>query len=294
VEHTINTGDSRPIRQRSYRHSLSERQTIQQHVSDMLRDGVIEESTSPWTSPVVLVKKKDGSIRFCVDFRKLNSVTKKDVYPLPRIDDALDVLYGSRYFSSLDLKSGYWQVSVAEKDREKTAFSTGDGLFQFRVMPFGLTNAPATFERMMDSVLRGLKWSICLCYLDDILVFSATFDDHLNRLRQVLVALENAGLTLNIKKCHFCSPEIKVLGHVVSASGILPDPEKLADVQNFSTPKSVKQLQSFLGLCSYFRRFVKNFASRVSHLRQLLLKDSEFIWTSLHEDEFRDLKTCLS
>lgn len=162
--------------------SPKERCTIDEQVNDMLKRGVIRPSNSPWASPVVLVTKKDGSIRFCVDYRRLNSITRKDVYPLPRIDDALDSLQGAEFFSSLDLRSGYWQVPMAEADRAKTAFITPDGLYEFNVMPFGLCNAPATFERMMDSILRGLKWKTCLCYLDDIVVFSPDFDTHLRRL----------------------------------------------------------------------------------------------------------------
>ncbi|GFU65968.1 hypothetical protein TNCV_3240141 [Trichonephila clavipes] len=169
----------------------------------MLDEGIVQPSESPWSSPVVLVrkKKKDGSWRFCVDYRKLNSVTKKDVYPLPRIDDTLDCLKGAMFFSSMDLRSGYWQIEIDEADREKTAFITPEGLYEFKVMPFGLCNAPATFERMMDNLLRHFKWTMCLCYLDDIIVFSETFEDHLIRLRLVLKCLQEAGLKLNSKKC---------------------------------------------------------------------------------------------
>src|SRR5690606_21937477 len=179
----------------------------------------------------------------------------------------LDALYGSTFYSSLDLKSGYWQIPMELCDREKTAFVTGDGLYQFKVMPFGLTNAPATFERMMDSVLRELKWNTCLCYLDDVLVFGPTFEVHLNRLRKVLPVIKSAGFTLNAKECFFGQTEIKVLGHVVSSTGIRPDPDKIQAVQNFPTPKSVSDVQSFLGLCSYFRRFVRNFSRRSCLLR---------------------------
>ena len=168
--------DARPIHQHPYRVSAKEREAIRTQVREMLDDGVIEPSNSPWSSPVVLVKKKDGTLRFCVDYRKLNNVTKKDVYPLPRIDDSLDRLRCAHYFS-LDLKSGYWQIEVDERDREKTAFVTPDGLYQFRVLPFGLCSAPATFQRMMDTVLTGLKWQTCLVYLDDVVVFSATFEN---------------------------------------------------------------------------------------------------------------------
>ncbi|GFV35106.1 hypothetical protein TNCV_1853231 [Trichonephila clavipes] len=152
----------------------------------MLDEGIVQPSESPWSSPVVLVRKKDGSWRFCVDYRKLNSVTKKDVYPLPRIDDTFDCLKGAKFFSSMDLRPGYWQIEIDEADREKTAFITPEGLYEFKVMPFGLCNAPATFERMMDNFLRHFKWTMCLCYLDDIIVFSETFEDHLIRLRLVL------------------------------------------------------------------------------------------------------------
>lgn len=199
----------------------------------MLKKNVIEPSSSPWASPVVLVKKKDGSWRFCIDYRHLNKVTKKDVYPLPRIDDALDCLHGASYFSSIDLRSGYWQIAVDAQDREKTAFVTHDGLYQFKVMPFGLCNAPATFERMIDFLLRGFKWLTCICYLDDVIVFSPTFETHLHRLADILEVFRRAGLQLNSSKCRFGGRQLKILGHVVDAAGVRPDPDKVRAVQEF-------------------------------------------------------------
>ncbi|UYV72001.1 hypothetical protein LAZ67_9001526 [Cordylochernes scorpioides] len=174
---------------------------------------IIQPSESPLASPVVLIRKKDGSWRFCVDYRRLNKITKKDVYPLPRIDDTLDCLRGARFYSSMDLQSGYWQIDVEESDREKTAFITPDGLYEFKVMPFGLCNAPATFERMIDNLLKVLKWTIFLCYFDDIIVFSDDFEELLSRLQLVLNCLKKAGLCLNSKKCKFGAKTITVLGH---------------------------------------------------------------------------------
>ncbi|GBM83446.1 Uncharacterized protein K02A2.6 [Araneus ventricosus] len=210
---------------------------------------------SPWSSPVVLVKKKNGEWRFCVDYRRLNKVTKKDVYPLPRIDDALDCLAGARIFSMMDLKSGYWQVELDDKDREKTAFVTPDGLLEFKVMPFGLCNAPASFERMMDSVLRGLKWNICLCYLNDIIVFAPNLQEHQVRLRKVLTCIQEAGLTLNSSKCCFGKKKLLILGHLVDEHGIYTDPEKVAAVEKFPIPQNIADVRSFLGInCGDVRR----------------------------------------
>lgn len=163
------------MRQSPYRVSAHEREAIRTQVEDMLADDVIQPSKCPWAAPVVLVKKKDGTLRFCVDYRRLNKITKKDVYPLPRIDDALDHLCHAKYFSSMDLTTGYWQIEVDKKDREKTAFITPDGLYEFKVMPFGLCRAPATFQRVMDTVLAGLKWHTCLVYLDDVVFFCTEF-----------------------------------------------------------------------------------------------------------------------
>lgn len=177
--HHIDTGDSPPIRQPVRRISPHRREEFRELLNQMSERGVVEPSSSPWASPVVLVQKKDGSTRFCVDYRRLNQVTRKDAYPLPRIDMTLDALHGSLWFTTLDLLSGYWQVEVAEADRDKTAFCTSEGLFQFRVMPFGLCNAPASFQQLMDLVLSGLQWSQCLVYLDDIIVLGRSFNEHI-------------------------------------------------------------------------------------------------------------------
>lgn len=203
AQHRIDTGNAAPIKQQPRRFPLTKRNKVGQMIQDMQQQDVIKPSSSPWVSPVVLVKKRDGSTRFCVDYRRLNDVIKKDSYPLPlpRIDDTFDAIAGSSWFSTLDLRSGYWQVEMDPRDREKTAFSTGDGLWQFKVMPFGLCNAPATLERLMDQVLKGLPLDVCLVYLDDILVHGKTFQGALCNLSFVFDRLRKANLKLNAKKC---------------------------------------------------------------------------------------------
>ncbi|UYV80120.1 K02A2.6-like [Cordylochernes scorpioides] len=276
--------------QRPYRVSPAERRVIQSEVKKMMETKIIRPSSSPWASPVILVRKKDGSLRFCVDYRRLNKITKKDVHPLPRIDDALDTLSGSRYFSTMDMRSGYWQIEVDDKDREKTAFITPDGLYEFNVMPFGLCNAPATFERMIDNVLRGLKWDMCLCYLDDIVVYGSIFKEHLTRLYKVLRCIQQAGLCLNYKKCHFASRQITILGHVVNEFGTQPDPEKVKAIVHFPKPRNISETRSFLGLSSYYRRFIKSYANKSRPLNSLLKKDEKFIWGEEQDESFRILK----
>lgn len=235
----------------------------------MITEGIIRPCHSPWTSPVVLVTKEDGSTRFCVDYRKLNAVTVKDNYPLPRIDDLLDTLSGSCWYSTLDLASGYWQVEVDEVDRPKTAFTTLFGTFEFTVMPFGLANAPATFQRLMDYIFQDLIGKCVVVYLDDINVYSKTFDEHVTHLEEVFRRLSNAGLKLKPTKCHFAKQELKFLGHVISQAGIATDPKKIESVQNFPIPRNLRQLRGFLGLASYYRKFVKGFTNIAAPLNRL-------------------------
>jgi hypothetical protein len=239
----------------------------------MLDRGVIQPSSSAWASPVVLVTKKDGSTRFCIDYRKFNDFTSKDAYPLPRIDDTLDALAGSVYFSTLDLYSGYWQVAMDEKDREKTAFTTRHGLYEWRVLPFGLATAPSTFERLIELVLHGLTWSLCLVYLDDIIVFGKGFDQALDNLETIWIRLREANLKLKPTKCFLFRAQVPFLGHVVTREGICVDPAKTEAVDNWPVPTRVKDVRAFLGLASYYRRYIQDFASIAAPLVALTKKD---------------------
>ncbi len=293
VKHQIHTGDAAPIRQSPRRLPLAKKQEADAILLDMQKQGVIEPSSGPWSSPVVLVKKKDGSSRFCVDYRKLNDVTRKDSYPLPRIDDTLEALAGSTLFSTLDLKSGYWQVQVEEQDREKTAFSLGSGLWQFVAMPFGLCNAPATFERLMEQVLAGLPLMTAMIYLDDILVPAKCFSDQISNLRLVLQRLRGAKLKLSPKKCSLFQREVRYLGHIINKEGVSPDPEKVKAVTTWPTPDSGTEVKRFLGLCSYYRRFIPTFADAAQPLYQAA-GTHPFQWTPEAEEAFKQLQLALT
>lgn len=294
IKHVIDTGTAQPIKQAPRRLPLSQADEAKSQIQAMLKNGIIEPSESPWAAPIVLVKKKDGSTRFCIDYRKLNSITVKDAYPLPRIDESIDCLAGSKWFSTLDLASGYWQVDMAEEDRRKTTFTTRNGLFQFKVMPFGLCNAPSTFERLMELELAGLQWVTCLVYIDDIIIFASTVDEHLTRLGQVLDRLRRANLKLKPRKCHLFKREVAYLGHVVSDKGVATDPEKVNKVKNWPTPRCLKDLRSFLGLCSYYRRFIEGCSRIARPLFKLVEKEAEFVWTDECENAFQELKTKLT
>ncbi|MES9883150.1 MAG: reverse transcriptase domain-containing protein, partial [Sedimenticola sp.] len=294
LHHKIDTGSQPPIKQRTRRLPMEKMKIAKQEVESMLDNGIIEPSISPWASPIVLVDKKDGTTRFCVDYRALNQCTRKDSYPLPRAQDCFDAMGGTNWFSSIDLQSGYWQVAMDPSDADKTAFTCPLGLYQFRVLPFGLCNGPPTFERLMEHVLSGLQWTICLLYIDDVVTFSKTFDEHIDRLSQVLTRISNAGLKVSPKKCHFFQKEIHFLGHVVSETGISTDPEKTAAVQNWPQPKTVKQVRSFLGFCSYYRRYVKGFAQIAQPLHKLIQKGETFKWTEQCATAFTQLKQTLT
>ena len=294
VQHEIDTGTSLPVHSAPYRVSAAERKVIAEQVSEMEAAGVVRPSVSPWSSPVVLTKRSDGRLRFCVDYRRLNDKTRKDVYPLPRMDDVLERLGGAKVFTTLDLANGYWQVPIAERDQPKTAFVTPDGLYEFRRMPFGLCNAPATFQRLVNRALTGLKWTACLVYLDDILVYGRDLSEHNMRLRLVLKALGEAGLTLNLKKCLFAADSVKYLGHLVTAEGLSPNPEKVQDIVNFPIPKTISQLRGFLGLASFYRRFVPSFANISRPLVNLLKKGAYLKWELEEQAAFDTLKRKLS
>ncbi|XP_063333353.1 uncharacterized protein LOC134629763 [Pelmatolapia mariae] len=290
VEHVIETGDPQPIKVRPRRLPLAHQEAADRELCEMMKAGIIEPSDSPWASAVVMVPKKNSPrMRFCVDYRPLNKVTKKDSYPLPRIDESLDLVDGSSWFSTLDLRSGYWQVPLSPDSRPKTAFCTNRGLWQFKVLSFGLCNAPATFERLMDSVLAGVPRQRCLVYLDDLLVHGSSFDAALDALRQVLGRVAAAGLKLHPDKCHFMRREVEFLGHKLGHEGISTLEEKIHTITEWPTPADQKQLKSFLGLASYYRRFVKGFSSIAAPLFRLLQKDCDFIRTQDCQQAFNTL-----
>lgn len=232
-------------------------------------------------------------LRMCIDYRKVNALTYKDAYPIPKIDACLDVLGGSRRFSSLDLRMGYWQAEILPSNREKTAFVTRQGQFRFKVLPFGLCNAVGLFQRLQDRVLAGLNWFTCLVYLDDVAVFSKTFSEHVTRLEMVFDRMRAAGLKFNPEKCRLFQRKMDFLGFVVSAKGVEPAADKVEDVKDWPSPKSVYEVRAFLGLIGYYRRWVEGFSRRARPLYCLLKKDQRFYWGHEQQSAFDDLKDCL-
>jgi len=298
LEMEIDTDGHAPRKVAPRRMPFAVRQEVATQLKKMQASGVIVPSISPWSSPVVMVRKKDGTLRFCVDYRHLNQITKKDTFPLPRVDDLLDQLGESRYFSTLDLASGYWQIRVAPESQEKTAFVTPHGLFQFRVMPFGLTNAPAVFQRLMQRVLMGLNplegRQFVSVYIDDVLIFSETLTDHMEHLRLVIQRIEQVGLKLKPGKCRFVCDEVEYLGHVLTPIGVKPNSNLVSAVSNFPQPTDITSVRQFLGLSSYYRRFIKGFASIAQPLTQLTRKNVSFQWTPDHQEAFDILKQRLT
>ncbi len=269
VEHRIRLSDSRPFRQRSRRLAPADIEDVRQHLQELLQAGIITESRSPYASPIVVVRKKTGAIRMCIDYRLLNSRTIPDQYTTPCIEDALNALTGSQWFSVLDLRSGYYQIAMSEEDKEKTAFICPLGFFQFERMPQGITGAPATFQRLMEKAVGDMNLLQVLVYLDDVIVFGKTLEEHEDRLLKVLDRLGEVGLKLSVDKCQICLPRVKYLGHIVSADGVAPDPKKIEAVTTWPLPTNLKTLQSFLGFCGYYRRFIQSYSEIVRPLTEL-------------------------
>ena len=284
--------DQQPIKIPPRRIHGKIRDRVEEEIKRLHQDDLIEPSNSPWSSPVVPVKKPDGSIRLCIDYRAVNKVTRKDAFPLPNLEDALYNLNGMKYFTSMDLVKGYYQVPMSNQAKPYTAFSTSMGHWQFKRMPFGLCNAPATFQRLMNIVLKNFSWDHVMAYLDDILIMNRNFEDHLEEVRKVLNCLGDHGLKVKPKKCQMFKHEVKFLGHMVSADGLSPNTEYIKAVLEYPVPTTVKQVHSFLGMVNFYRRFIAN-CSVISRPLSQLLKSKKLEWTQECQDSFERLKTCL-
>ena len=305
IAHDIPLLDDIPVRQRHRRIPPSDYETVKAHINQLLESQVVRESSSPYASPIVIAKKKDGSLRMCVDYRLLNSRTRKDSFPLPRIEESLDALAGAQWFSTLDLASGYHQVPVSEQSRPKTAFCTPFGLFEWNRMPFGLCNAPSTFQRLMQRMFGDQQCQSLLLYLDDIVVYSSSVTQHLQRLEVVLSRLHKEGLKAKLEKCAFFRQQVGYLGHVISNKGVSTDPGKIEAVAKWQRPCHISELRSFLGFASYYRRFVEGFAKLASPLHKLVAALSgtklkrgsrqaiDSAWTAQCEESFEALKARL-
>lgn len=290
VEHTIHT-TSAPIKQRYYPISPAMQKIVNAELDDMLAKDVIEPSNSPWSSPIVLVKKSDNSWRFCVNYKKLNAVSTPDAYPIPYVSSILDKLRDAHFLTTLDIKSAYWQIPVAQQSRPLTAFTVPNrGLFQFKRMPFGLHSAPATWQRLIDAVLGVDLDNFIFVYLDDVIICTPTFEKHLEVLEKVLKRLLQAGLTLNRDKCIFCRSELRYLGYVVNGTGLSVDPEKVSAILNIPIPRNVSEIRRVVGLASWYRRFIPSFSTVVAPMTELTQKNRPFIWTERCDEALTTIK----
>jgi hypothetical protein len=293
ILHDIDTGNSKPIRASPRRIPIKLQTEVDRQIEEMLQKGIVSKGNRGWSSPVQLVKKKDGTYRFCVDYRKLNSLTKTDAYPLPRTDDILNKLNGAKWFCKIDLLSSYWQVGMTDRAKERSAFCVKGGLYEWNRMPFGLCNSPSTFERLIENVLLGLNWISCLCYMDDIILFAETELELLCRLDDVLTRLGEANLKAKPVKCSLFRREVDFLGHAVSEEGIGMDPARVSAVKEWKQPTNINEVRSFLGTAGYYRKFVKDFAKIAAPLFNLTCKTIKFEWSQACEKSFNSLKEAL-
>lgn len=284
---------TQPVCIRPYRYTPAQKTEIETQVKEMLQCGLITPSVSPFSSPVLLAKKKDGTWHFCVDYRHLNAITVKNKYPLPIIDELLDELHGASWFTILDLRAGYHQFRLCEADEMKTAFQTHHGHFEFRVKPYGLCNAPATFQSAMNEILGPLLRKSVLVFIDDILIYSPDLATHVKHVEEVFQLLKLHGLKVKRSKCTFAQRTVSYLGHIISAEGVSPG-DKISEITTWPTPVNAKELRSFLGLAGYYRKFVSNFGLISKPLTDLLKKHTTFQWTPLHEASFQLLKEKLT
>ena len=298
IHHTIPTADARPTCVRPFHKTPQQREVLHKEVQKLLDDNVVRESTSPWASPVILKKKPDGTYRFLVDFRRLNTVTKKDAYPQPTTEELLNRLAGHRFFTKLDLKSGYFQIPISEADKEKTAFATQDGLYEFNVLAQGLMNAPPTFQRVMNNLIATGRWSYVVVYLDDILIFSDTIADHKEHVAEVLSILKRARFQVSPPKCVIAVTKIEFLSHIITAAGIEPSPDKIQAVLDIPSPKTLAQANRFIGKIGYYRKFVKDFANIAAPIHKVTNKTgsrkSEFFWAAEQQLAFEKFKQILT
>ena len=294
IEHHIQTGDTKPIKLPPYRVPQALQAMVRQEIKDMLDLGIIEPSVSEWAAPIVPILKKDGSLRLCVDYRRLNAISQNNAYPMPRIDDLIDQLGRAQFLSTLDLTRGYWQVPMGKASCHKTAFVTPAGQFQFTVMPFGLSGAPSTFQRMMDLLTKDTN-DFAAAYLDDLIIFSDTWEHHMQHLTLILQQLRKANLTVKPQKCQLGMAECVYLGHTVGRGVVRPEMSKVEAIQAFTQPTTKKQVRAFLGITGYYRKFIPNYSTLAAPLTDLTKKNrpTQVTWTPECDLAFHELKTYL-
>ena len=291
IMHDVDVSNASPCKQHPYRMNPSKLKNLSEEIEYMLHNDIIEPSSSEWSSPCVLVPKPDGSYRFCTDFRRLNAVTVTDSYPIPRIDDCIDRIGPAKFVSKLDLLKGYWQVPLTERARRLSAFVTPQGLYQYKVMPFGMKNAPATFHKLINQLLQNLDG--CEGYIDDVIVYSDTWEEHMLRLRVLFTKLAAANLTVNLKKSEFGHARVTYLGYVVGQGQVKPVTSKVEAIHSFQVPANKKELMRFLGMARYYRKFCRNFSVVTAPLTNLLRKHQPYVWSPVCQQAFENVKAIL-